>query len=229
MTQPLPSDETSHRSDAYPVHVGASPPQPVSSAVHADPNGVPFNIGAAFTWALSKFSSNAVGLVGGAVVHTLLQAVGPAVAIGGAFALSQRTTTIGRAGVEVVEVSLTPGSIVAIVLGVLVALALLAYSLSAYIGGVVDIANGALTSIGSFFTPRRYGSVVAATLILLVAVAIGSIVIVGGVIVVFLFWFTIPIIVDRGVGPLVAMKASAALVRANLGESLVTALLLGMV
>mgnify|MGYP007001784834 CR=1 FL=1 len=127
---------------------------------------MPFNIGAAFTWALSKFSSNAVGLVGGAVVHTLLQAVGPAVAIGGAFALSQRTTTIGRAGVEVVEVSLTPGSIVAIVLGVLVALALLAYSLSAYIGGVVDIANGALTSIGSFFTNvcsvKRVGSTASA-------------------------------------------------------------------
>ncbi|MFT4202157.1 hypothetical protein [Gordonia sp. (in: high G+C Gram-positive bacteria)] len=217
---------------AYPAHVGASEAQPAAYAVHPDPNATPYSIAGAFSWSLGKFSANAVGLVGGALVHTLLQAIGPLIGVGGAFALADRVTVVeaGPGMVEEVgEATLGAGSIAAIVVGALVALLLAAYSLSAYIGGVVDIANGQLTTFGSFFRPRHYGSVLAAVLVLLIAIALGSIVIVGGVIVVFLFWFAIPIIVDRGTGPLAAMKESAELVRANFGESLVTALLVGMV
>ncbi|MFT3899227.1 MAG: hypothetical protein QM728_03150 [Gordonia sp. (in: high G+C Gram-positive bacteria)] len=225
MTQPT--------GDAYPAHVGASEPQQTAYPVHPDPNATPYSIGGAFSWALSKFSANAVGLVGGAAVHTLLLALGPAIAAGGAFLFADSFSIESGGGgtyEEFTDWSLTPGSYVAIAFGLLVTLLLTAYSLSAYIGGVVDIANGQLTTFGSFFRPRNYAKVLGTVVLLSLALALGSLVfLVGAVVVVFLFWFAIPIVVDRGVGPWTALKQSASLVRANFGESLVTALLVGMV
>jgi uncharacterized membrane protein len=121
-------------------------------------------------------------------------------------------------------------SIAVMALGVLVLIVVGGAMQSAYISGLLDVANGQPVTIGSFFKPRLIGPVVIATLIVGVAAAIGSVLCyLPGLIVALFTMFTTVVLLDRNLKPVDAIKASIEIVKANLGQSIITYLLAGLI
>jgi uncharacterized membrane protein len=111
---------------------------------------------------------------------------------------------------------------------------------AAFLSGALDLADGRPVTIGSFFKPRNFGSVVLAALLLAViagllnAVSLLPSFIFGllsfVLIAVFAFFtlFTIAFATDRGLSPVDALKASFTTVRSNFGATLLSFLVQGL-
>jgi len=97
---------------------------------------------------------------------------------------------------------------------------------SAYLGGLLDIANGQPVTIGSFFKPRNVGSVIIATLIIGVAAGIGSFCFILGIVVGLFAMFSTVIIVDRNVPPIEAIKQSIDITKNNIGQVIIAYLVI---
>jgi uncharacterized membrane protein len=93
---------------------------------------------------------------------------------------------------------------------------------SAYLGGLLDIANGQPVTVGTFFQPRNVAAVVIASLIIGVASFIGSFVIVGSLIVALFTLFATVALVDRNISALDGIKASFEIVKDNFVQVLIT-------
>jgi uncharacterized membrane protein len=106
-------------------------------------------------------------------------------------------------------------SIAVLVLGGLVMLVAAAAIQSAYLAGVLDIANGQPVTIGSFFKPRMVGSVILATVLIGIASVIGSFCFVLGIVVSIFTFFATVAIVDRSLSPIDGIKASIDITKAN--------------
>ncbi|MFT4202156.1 hypothetical protein [Gordonia sp. (in: high G+C Gram-positive bacteria)] len=224
--------ETPRPEDAVPQPPVAQPPVPPvpppgaplpPPAYRPDPNTVPYSLDVGFRWAWSKLTSNAAGAIVGALVLVAVSMIGAFIAMAGVFALMASGDT-GTSD----DLQLDPGSaagitgIVLIVVGSLVSLLTAAYQGSAYTGGLLDIANGVPTTIGSFLRPRRFGTVLAVVLLQALAVLVGLLVFcVGGFVVAFFLMFTVFAVLDRNVGAVAGMKASASIVRHRIGDALV--------
>jgi uncharacterized membrane protein len=113
-------------------------------------------------------------------------------------------------------------SIAVLVLGGIVLLVVVAAVQAAYIGGLLDIANGQPVAIGSFFKPRMIGSVILATLIIGIASAIGSLCFILGIVISIFTLFTTVAIVDRNLSPIDGIKASVDITKANFVPVLLT-------
>jgi uncharacterized membrane protein len=114
------------------------------------------------------------------------------------------STGLGGAGIAVLVVGGIVGAIVA------------AAMVSAYLGGVFDMANGVAVSIGSFFKPRNLTNVVIAGLIIGIASEIGSVLcVLPGLAVSIITFFAIPAIIDRNLGAIDGLKASWEITKAN--------------
>lgn len=101
-------------------------------------------------------------------------------------------------------------------LGNLVILAVSGVILSAYLGGLLDIADGRPVSVGSFFKPRKVGSLVIATLIIGVLTSIGSFLcLIPGLLVSIFTMFTAVALLDRNLSPVDALKTSFEIVKAK--------------
>jgi uncharacterized membrane protein len=100
---------------------------------------------------------------------------------------------------------------------------------SAYLGGLLDIANGQPVAIGSFFKPRMVGSVILATLIIGIATAIGSLCFILGIVIGIFTLFTTVAIVDRSLSPIDGIKASVDITKANFVPVLLTWLVAGAI
>ncbi|CAM3942747.1 Integral membrane protein [Mycolicibacterium frederiksbergense] len=117
-------------------------------------------------------------------------------------------------------------SFIVIALGVIVLLVLLAAMSSAYIGGILDIANGVPVTAGSFFKPRRIGTVIVATLLVGIATVIGSVLCyLPGLIVSIFAFFTTVALLDRNLSAIDAIKASIDITKNNFVQVFVTWLL----
>jgi len=103
----------------------------------------------------------------------------------------------------------------------------------------LDIADGRPVTVGSFFKPRNFGTVVLAGALLSVISAVLELLSLPGflfallsfvAIVVFTFFalFTIAFATDRGLAPIDALKASFSTVRAHIGETLLSFLVQGL-
>ena len=121
-------------------------------------------------------------------------------------------------------------SIFVIVLGTILLLVLLAAISSAYIGGVLDIANGVPVSIGSFFKPRLIGPVIVATLLVGIATALGSLLCyIPGLIVSIFAFFTTVALIDRNLSAIDAIKTSIDIAKNNFVQVLIAWLLYSVV
>lgn len=195
--------------------------------------GQQLNVGEAFSWAWGKFTNNAVALIVPMLVYAVIIGILYAVVVGLTMAMAPDSVTTYESSEYGFEYSTSSSlglaSILVLIVGGLVALVVIAAIESAYLGGVLDIANGRPVTIGSFFKPRNIGSVILATLIIAVLTAIGQIVIIGGLVVGIFTVFAIVAIVDRNLSPIDGIKTSFETVKNNFVPALLTWLLVAVI
>ena len=127
------------------------------------------------------------------------------------------------------EASFGFASILVLIVGYLILMVVAAAIQSAYLGGLLEIANGQPVSIGSFFKPRNTVNVIIATLIIGVASAIGSFCFILGLVIGVFTLFTTVIIVDRNAPPIDAIKQSIDITKNNIGNVIIVWLLAGVI
>ena len=208
-----------------PPQQGGYPPPP--------PGGVPapgyggygtqqpeFNIGEGFSWAWKKFTDNAVPLIVSTLIYGAIVGVLYGIIYGLAFALapdSVSTYDSYGGGFEYsTSASFGVASLLVLIVGGLLLFVVIAAIQSAYIGGVLDIANGQQVTIGSFFKPRSIGNVIIATLIMGILTSIGYVLcVVPGLAVAILTFFAVIAVIDRNLSGIDGIKASYEVVKAN--------------
>ncbi|OBA96387.1 hypothetical protein A5662_17965 [Mycobacteriaceae bacterium 1482268.1] len=94
---------------------------------------------------------------------------------------------------------------------------------SAYLSGVLDIANGQQVSVGSFFRPRNIGQVVVAGLIVGIITTIGLFLcVIPGLLASIMLIFTVVALLDRNLSAADAVKTSFDTTKANFGNAFLT-------
>lgn len=219
----------------YPPPPGYGPPSGYPGVPGYPGPGSVFNIGDAFTWSWNKFSKNVGPLMLAALVYGVIGVVVHGlvfVLLGGATA---DTATDGDYGASFAA-SLGAGgtlvlSIVSFVFGIFVQ--------AAFLSGGLDLADGRPVTVGSFFKPRNFGTVVLAGALLSVISAVLDLISLPGflfallsfvALAVFTFFalFTIAFATDRALPPIDALKASVSTVRSHIGETLISFIVQGL-
>lgn len=208
-----------------PPSPGGYPPPPSGAPVPAYGGGYGapqelFNIGDGFKWAWEKFTSNAVPLIVATLIYGAIVGVLYGIIYGLAFALAPDTVSTYNSYDGGFEYSSNAafgvGSVLVLVLGGLLLFVVIAAAQSAYIGGVLDIANGQQVSIGSFFKPRSLGNVIIATVLMGILTSIGYVLcVIPGLAVAILTFFAIIAVIDRNLSAVDGLKTSYELVKAN--------------
>ncbi|MBW0017580.1 MAG: hypothetical protein JO236_08565 [Mycobacterium sp.] len=221
-TPPPPPGPSEHGTSPAPSGYGAPPPPGYGAPPpgYATPPGYgpatpPFSVGDAFNWAWKKFTGNVATLVVPVVAYILL--IGAIVGIGYGILFANTTTTNSTDdyGYAVHTTHTGALGIIAVIAAYLVCFLVGAYMQAAMISGVLDIADGKPVSIGTFFRARNLGPVLVTSLLLIVATGLGSLCIIGGLIIGFLTHFAVAFVVDRSLSPVNAVKASYELVKNN--------------
>jgi uncharacterized membrane protein len=119
-------------------------------------------------------------------------------------------------------VTFGPASYAVMIIGYILLLLAGIYMTAALVTGCLDIADGQPVSIGSFFKPRNLGPAFLTGLLIGVATGIGSLCIIGGVIVGFIAQFAIAFVVDRSLSPVESIKASFETIKSNFGGALLS-------
>lgn len=179
------------------------------------PGAQDLNVGEGFSWAWNKFSKNAAALIVPALVYALIVGILLGAVYGLAFALAPTQTYESYGTSYSYEASFGFASFLALIVGYLILMVVAAAMQSAYLGGLLDIANGQPVTIGSFFKPRNVGSVIVATLIIGIAAGILSFCFIGGIAVSLFTLFATVIIVDRNASPIDAIKQSFEITKNN--------------
>ncbi|MGA9376380.1 MAG: hypothetical protein WBV64_15400, partial [Mycobacterium sp.] len=192
--------------------------------------GAPFNVGDAFSWAWNKFSKNAAALIVPTLVYALIVGIVGGIVYALAFALAPSGVTTYDEYDTGFSYEYSAGfgvaSVIVLALGGLVLLVVLAAISSAYISGILDIANGVPVTAGSFFKPRLIGPVIIATVLVGVATAIGNaLCYLPGLIVGIFTIFTTVALLDRNLSAIDAIKASVDIAKNNFVQVLITWLL----
>jgi uncharacterized membrane protein len=195
------------------------------------PGASPYGIGAAFSWAFNKFGKNAVALIVATLVFGVIVSLLEGIVYWLATALSPDAVTSyesydsGFAWSS--NVSLSPGGLVVAIFGSILLWIVIGAIASAYIAGVLDIANGRPVEVGSFFKPRNVGSVVIASLIVGILTSIGyALCVIPGIIVAVFAMFTYVAIIERNLSPIDGIKASFEISKANFGQAFLAWLLM---
>jgi uncharacterized membrane protein len=187
------------------------------------------NIGEAFGWAWNKFSKNAVTLIVPAVAYGLIIAIiGALVFFLAGLVAPDYTSSYGDYGASF-AFSFGFLSMVVFFLGLIVIAILGGAFQSAYLGGLLDIADGKPVEIGTFFKPRNVVNVVIASAIIGVASAIGSIVFIGSAVVALFTLFAVVILVERNGAAIEGIKASFEMVKGNFVQALLTYLMVAVI
>jgi len=207
---------------SYPPPQGNYPP-PGYPVPGAPGFGAPaYSVGEAVSWAWNKFSKNAAAIL----VPTLVFGVVYAILQGAIQAISTAFSTVDSSSYSdgySASVSLGLGGIVVSVLGGIVMVIVTAVVQSAYIGGMLDIANGQPVEIGSFFKPRNVVNVIIASILSSLIVFVGVLLcIVPGVIATILLLFTTAVVVDRNVSGIDGLTTSFNIAKANFGPVALT-------
>jgi uncharacterized membrane protein len=187
------------------------------------------NIGEGFSWAWNKFTQNAVPLIVSALIFGVIVSVVYGIVYGLAFALAPSSVstydTSGNGFEYSTSASFGLASILVLIVGSLLLLVLIAALESAYLGGILDIANGQPVTIGSFLKPRNVGNVIVATLIIGIAASIGyALCVIPGLAVALLTFFAVIALLDRNLSAVDAIKTSYEVVKANLVPTLLVLL-----
>ncbi len=223
-----------------PQQGGYPPPQqggyPPAGRLSAQPGyppapGAPaLNVGEAFSWAWNKFSKNVAAIIVPTLVYSVIAGVLFGIVYGIAMALAPNANYESYDSGFSYSASLGGASLAVLVLGGLVLLVVVGAIQSAYLAGLLDIANGQPVTAGSFFKPRNVGSVVIAAVIVGILTAIGNFLcVIPGLIVGILTIFTTVAIVDRNLKPIDGIKASFELAKGNFVQVLLTWLLVNVI
>lgn len=189
------------------------------------------SIGDAFSWAWDKFSKNAAALIlptfaYGAVVFVLIGII----VVSATVASPESGYSYASDDDYGIGFEITGVGFVILVVGLVVLLILMAAFSSAYINGILDVANGVPVTPGSFFKPRLIGPVIAATLLVGIAAGIGSLACyVPGLIVSIFAFFTTPALIDRNLSAINAIKTSIHIAKNNFVQVLLVWLLYNIV
>lgn len=193
------------------------------------PGAQAFNVGEAFSWAWNKFTKNAGALIIPAFVYVVIAAIIVGITYGLAFALAPETTYESYGNNFSYEANFGFMSILVLIIGYLVLIVAAAAIQSAYLGGLLDIANGQPVTAASFFKPRNTVNVIIATLIIGVASAIGSFCFILGLVIGIFTLFTTVIIVERNTSPIDAIKQSIEITKNNLVQVILVWLVAGVI
>ncbi|MDO0975240.1 hypothetical protein [Mycolicibacterium frederiksbergense] len=218
-----------------PPQGGFAPPPPAGYPPAGYPGGpAQYSVGDAFSWAWNKFSKNAAALIVPTLVYALIVGIVGGIVYGLAFALAPSGVTTYDSYDSGFSYEYSAGfgvaSFIVLALGGLILLVLLAAISSAYIGGILDIANGVPVTAGSFFKPRLIGPVIIATVLVGVATAIGNaLCYLPGLIVSIFAFFTTVALLDRNLSAIDAIKASIDIAKNNFVQVLITWLLFAVI
>jgi uncharacterized membrane protein len=222
---------------------GGFPPPPPQGGGYPPPAGYPppgypgapgpgaaFSVGEAFSWAWNKFSKNAAALIVPTLAYAVILGIIGGIVYGLAFALAPSGVTTYDEYDTGFSYEYSAGfgvaSFIVLVLGGLVLLVVLAAISSAYISGILDIANGVPVTAGSFFKPRLIGPVIIATVLVGIATAIGNaLCYLPGLIVGIFTFFTTVALLDRNLSAIDAIKTSVDITKNNFVQVLITWLL----
>jgi uncharacterized membrane protein len=219
----------------YPSAQGGYPPPsgsyPPPQGFHQPQSGYPpsgfgpgggYSVGEAFSWAWNKFSKNAVPLIVATLVYAVIVLVWQILTnvISAAVSPTDTTSYTSDSGSFAFSYSVNSAAgIVVSIIGWIISLILTAAIQSAYLGGVLDIANGQQVSIGSFFRPRNIGAVVIAGLIVGVITSIGLFLcVIPGLIASIMLMFTTVSLIDRNLRPIDAIKTSFNISKTHFGS-----------
>lgn len=202
----------------------------VSTAVAGPYQTRNFSVGEAFNWGWLKTFGNfgtialaALGyLVVGALLYGLFWVIFMALGLGmgsSSTASNDPHDLYAEQSSSALANSLSAGLVITLVLYYVV---FLIYTFMVQAGitrGALTIAAGRPLTFGTMFSFQRIGTVIVAAILIAVLVSIGTVAcIVPGLIIQFFSIFTIFFIVDKGMGPVAAIKASFAFVNRNVGS-----------
>jgi uncharacterized membrane protein len=224
----------------YPPPQGGYPPPQQGGYPPPPPGGPGFggapelNIGEAFSWAWNKFSKNAAPLIVSTLIYGVIVGVVYGIVYGLALLVAPDPVSYYDSSGSGFSYSYSAGfgaaSIAVLALGGLVLLVVVGAIQSAYLGGLLDIANGQPVTIGSFFKPRNVGGVVLAAVIVGVLTSIGYFLcVIPGLAVAIFTIFTTILVVERNLSPIDAIKASIDIVKANFVQVLLAWLIIGVI
>ncbi|WP_371744094.1 hypothetical protein, partial [Mycobacterium sp. DL592] len=192
---------------------------------YGPPSGPQVSIGEAFSWAWGQFSKNAVPLLVATLVLGVI--VGGLSGILSAVlgAMSPDTATVyesdGSSFSYSSGIQLGAGGTVVLIIGGIALLVVAGAIASAYVGGLLDIANGQKVSVGSFFKPRNVANVVLTTVIVGILSAIGNFLcVIPGLLVSIFTMFAIVAVVDRNLSAINGIKTSFDIVKSNFGPAI---------
>lgn len=207
-----------------PPSYGAPPPgygaPPPGYGAPAGQPSQPFSIGEAFSWAWNKFTQNAASLVVATLIYGILIGIAYAIsALGGG--LGSTTTTTNSDGYSTASTNISAGGLAMMIVGYVLVYAVGIFAQSAYLSGILDIADGRPVSIGSFFKPRNLGQVILAAIIIGILTSIGSFLcIIPGLVVGIFAQFAVPFVIDRSQSAIDGLKSSFSTVSSNFANSL---------
>ena len=191
----------------YPPPPGNYPPPPpgnFSSQPGYSPAPTRLSVGDAISYGWSKFSANAGVWIGFMLVAIVIEVV--INFIFGGFDTSA-DFTLWRA----------IGSVVAAIVSYLIQ--------AAYVRGALHETDGIKPAFGSFFQFDNVAAVIIASVIVGLATTIGFVLlIIPGLVIMFLTWWTLPFVIDRNEDPIAAIKSSVRAISSNVGTLLLLAL-----
>lgn len=121
--------------------------------------------------------------------------------------------------------SINVGGLILIIAAVIVMVFIFVYLQAGVLAGAIRVADGEVVTSSSFIRPKRLGAVIVAMILMGVAIAIGLVLlIVPGLILIFALQYTLLFVMDRGLSPVAAMKASWRLAFSNVTESILVLL-----
>jgi uncharacterized membrane protein len=185
-------------------------------------------VGEAFSWAWNKFKQNMTPLIVAALIYGILFAIAEVVGIVGG-GIGGETTMTTSNGYTTTTPAASPVGLAFTIVSYILLYAVSIFAQSAFLSGILEIADGRPVTIGSFFAPRNLGQVILAAIIVGILTGIGSILcFFPGLIVAFLAQFTILFVLDRSQSAIDALKSSFSTVTANFGNSLLAYLVAGL-
>ncbi|ORV39220.1 hypothetical protein, partial [Mycolicibacterium doricum] len=210
-----PPPQGNYPPDGYPPG-----PQGGYPSANFGPGG--YSVGDAFSWAWNKFSKNAVPLIVATLAYGVIVIAIQALtnALSAAVDPGDSTNSMSDGSGFAFSYSVdSPAGVIVAFIGWLVSLVVAAAVQSAYLGGVLDIADGREVSIGSFFRPRNIGGVIVAGLIVGVITTVGLLLcVIPGLIASIMLMFTVVSLIDRNIAPLDAVKTSFNISKAHFGN-----------
>src|SRR6185312_3260707 len=236
--QPPPPPQSGGYPPPPPPQGGGYPPPPPQAGGYPPPApgyGAPaYSVGDAFSWAWNKFSKNAGPLIVATLVLGAIVGIIYGITYGLALAVAPAPQTTYYSGDNGMSASYSSGfgafSILVLIIGYIVLLVAAAVIQSAYLSGLLDIANGRQVTFGDFFKPRNVGQVIIAAVLVGILTGIGTaLCFIPGIIVGFLLMFTIVALLDHNLSPTDALKASFDVVKNNVGNAILAYLVMAAI